>query len=155
MVTPPFSLPPKNLIQPLGNLLRERLGSCAFSGLIQQLISYKWNPQLGRSTAPPTSTPARNPITFQHLKCRRPIRNLDSKARPEELCSRSKIFLCDIRTFSEETFEFAKCFLCDFDRRCNIRFGKEGLSSEEEVCLVNQASSMSVGSKKEKSGDED
>ena len=103
--------------------------------------TYKRNPQWGRSkTAPPTSTPGLiNPTTFQQLKCRRPIRNLDRKAHPEELCSRGEIFLCDVPTFSEETFELAKRFLCDFDGRCDVGFVKEGLSSEEEVCLVNSS----------------
>jgi len=66
------------------------------------------------------STPALNPTTSQQLKCRRPIRNLDSKAHHEELCSRGEIFLCDVPTFSEETFELAKCFLRDFDGRRDI-----------------------------------
>lgn len=80
-------------------------------------------PRWGRSArppTPPTSTPALNPTTLQQLKCRRPIRNLDRKAHPEELCSRGEIFLCDVRTFSKETFELAKRFLCDFDGRCDI-----------------------------------
>jgi len=51
---------------------------------------------------------------------RRPIRNLDSKTRPEELCSRGKILLCDVPTFSEETLKLAKRFFCNFDGRCDI-----------------------------------
>ena len=70
---------------------------------------------MSRSTAPPTSTPARNPTIFQHLKRRRPIRSLDSKTPPEELCSRCEILLCDVPTFSEETLELAKRFFCNFD----------------------------------------
>ena len=90
-------------------------------------------------TAPPASTHAHiNPTTFQHLKRRRPIRNLDSKTPPEEFCSRGEILLCDVTTFSEETFEFAKPFFCDFNGWCDIWFIKEGLSGEEEVCLVDQ-----------------
>lgn len=107
-----------------------RFGSSAFSRSKYNKYPYKLNLLFFRigirtsrsKTVPPTRTRGhwRNPTTFQHFLRRRPVRNLDSKTRPEELCSRGEILLCDIPTFTEETLELAKRFSCDFDGRCDI-----------------------------------
>jgi hypothetical protein len=58
---------------------------------------------------PPSSTSSAVAI-FAMLTERHILRNFAVEARS----------FCDVRTFSEETFDLPKRFLCDFDGRCNI-----------------------------------